>query len=390
MPMFFKLICKNIKHYKYRFVFIFLITLMVNFVVLTGHTFVNEMQAGINEARNRLGADLVLLPKTAENVDAESVLFHGTPSTLVMDDITSEIAKLKTVDVCAGRLYLASLSGQSCCDGSVQLIATDISKDFLLSPYMDTKELNDNEIVLGHKFNANPGDTVKYFGRTFTVKEVLTKSNTGIDESGFITLSMAKEIINDPMYKDKYFSAFSDNSTSMIFIRTSDAKLTNNVIKSVYGNKVSIYVPDKKIADYTKSMGILSNTVKLMNAALVIVGVFAILCITLISTETRRNEYGSLILLGFKPVCCYLNFVTEYVIISVIASACATIMHFIANAMWIDQISQALSIPVLNVNAVPAILATAIITMIINALASAISLIKISMTSPSVLIKEAS
>lgn len=388
--MFFTLVYKNIKHYKYRFIFIFLITLVVNFVVLTGHSFISEMQAGINEARNRLGADLVLLPKSAKDIDAESVLFHGTPSTLTMDDITDEISKIQTVNACISRLYLASLAGQSCCDGSVQLIATDITNDFLLSPYMKSKSLSDNEIILGSKFNAKPGDTVKYFGREFTVKEILTKSNTGVDESGFVTMSTARDIMSDPEYKDEYFSAFFDNSTSMIFVRTSDAKLTNNVIKSMYGDKVSIYVPDKKIADYTKSMMILSGAISFMNIALVAVGVFAVFCITLISTETRRNEYGSLILLGFKPVRCYLSFVTEHVIIGLCASLCATVMYSMANALWLERISETLSVPVLNTNAFPMILVTITVTAAISASASAISLIKISMTSPSVLIKEAS
>ena len=385
------LITKNIKRYRYRYAFIFLITFIINLSLFAGNSFVQEVKTGIDTVRNRLGADIVLLPGDIDDSDvkAEEILFHGCPSTFAMEDITADIEGINAVTECVSRLYLASLGGQSCCDGSIQLIATDISKDFLLNPYTKVKTLNDNEIILGSRSNVEIGGIVKYFGREFVVKDKLSKTNTGIDESGFISFNAAHLITDDPKYKHTYFDDFTDNSISMIFIKTDDPHLTNDVIKSRFGKKVSVYVPDKKIADYTRSMLILSKSIGLLNVSLMIVGILSILCITLVSTETRRNEFGSMILMGYKPMHCFAYFTSEHVIVTTFASMCALIIHLLTNNLSTLYISRLFNVPVIKGNQWALIVIVFVLTVIFTMSATTISTMKMNETSPAKLIKEA-
>ncbi len=383
--MFFKLIFNNIKRFAFRYTFIFLIAFIVSLSVSFTYTFISEMRAGISVVKNRLGADLVVLPKNAESVDVESVLFNGTPVTYNMPSLN--LTDVPQIENYVKRLYLATLDGQSCCDGSIQLIATDIADDFLLSPYITTKTLADNEIILGHRFNVTPGTTVKYFGREFTVKERMEKTNTGLDLSGFISYTAAASIINDPNYSD-IFSDFTDTSVSMIFIKSFNPKLTNNVIKSKYGDIASVYVPDKKIADYTKSLFVLQKSLNVINISLIIVGILSLLSITSISVETRRNEFGSVMLLGYKVKHCYLYFTVEHLIVTFTAWLVSILSLILIKPIIGQSISKTLDVPMVNTKDLTPLIMLGFMTLAVI-ISTFLSILKITKTDPATLIKEA-
>ena len=86
---------------------------------------------------DRLGADIVVVPEGSE-AKIESALLMGVPARFWMpEDNLNKIAAIPGVDVVSPQLYLATLTGASCCSVSdMFMIAYDPATDFTIQPWL--------------------------------------------------------------------------------------------------------------------------------------------------------------------------------------------------------------------------------------------------------------
>lgn len=336
---------KNIKHHRFRYVFIFLIALFVNLLIFSSLIITKQAQNGIQTAKNRLGADLVVTAQT-DNADitAEDILFNGIPSTVRLNkDIETKVRNIKDSHITdmVSRLYVSTLSGMSCCDGQIQLIATDIGKDFLLSAFISTDKLKTDEIIMGSRLGVTVGDTVQYFGREFKVVEVVEKTNTGMDISGFISFETANEIMTDDKYRMEYFSDWKDGDISMLFISSDNPKITNNILKSILGNSVSVYAVDKKISEYVGSVGLIDKIITILTIFLIIIGFISLSALSITGTALRKNEVGCYLLIGMNKKKIYRLFIAEQMLVVLMGTFIAIIISVLCTtnfSMWIEKL----------------------------------------------------
>ena len=285
------LIKHNILHYRLQYRLIRRIITVATFVSVLALGFCMNRKTELEKARNALGADIVVLPEGTDT--DESVLYGGSPVTLKLDASVGEIVKdMDGVSECTERLYLASLEGASCCDACVQVVGVE-EGDFLLKGLTD-ETVSRGAVIVGSRLGLSEGDSVRYFGREFTVTDVLEKSGTGTDLSVYIDISTAQEIVRD--YPEL---GISDTDISAVFIRTDNAKAVNGMIKSRFGNSVTVAVPDKKTAQYTQEVSLVQSMSFFM-----VISVMVISCISLgglfyIHTMHRKTETGSYRLIGF-------------------------------------------------------------------------------------------
>ena len=113
--------------------------------------------------------------------------------------IAFSIFRVKLLESSLFSIKISSISSLVNC-----IFSNTFSNDFLVATVVDSKELGQNEIILGSKFAANVGEKVKYYGREFVVKEKIEKTGTGYDISGFISYESAKSIMEDKQYEDLY------------------------------------------------------------------------------------------------------------------------------------------------------------------------------------------
>lgn len=340
---------KNIRHQKFRYVFIFLIALFTNLLIFSSLIITKQARDGIQTAKNRLGADLVVTGGTdGSDVTAEDILFNGVPSTVRLDrDIEDKIRNIRDSHITdmVSRLYVSTLSGMSCCDGQIQLIATDIGNDFLLSAFISTDRLEADEIVMGSRLGVSEGDTVQYFGREFRVVEVIEKTNTGMDTSGFISFETARGIMEDERYRDGYFPDWKDGDISMLFISSDNPKVTNNIIKSVLGNEVTVYAVDKKISEYTGSVGIIDKITAVLTVFLIIIGFISLSALSVTGTALRKNEVGCYLVIGMDKKRIYRLFISEQVIVVLSGTFLAILLSVLCTTDFGTWIEQLLNLP---------------------------------------------
>ena len=281
----------NILHYRLQYRLIRRIIMVATFVSVLALGFCMNRKTELKKARNALGADIVVLPEGTD-ID-ESVLYGGSPVTLKLDTSVGEIVKdMDGVSECTERLYLASLEGASCCDACVQVVGTSAG-DFLLKGLTD-ETVSRGTIIVGSRLGLSEGDTVKYFGRKFTVTDVLEKSGTGTDLSVYIDMSTAREILED--YPEL---GICDTDISAVFIRTDNAKAVNGMIKSRFGNSVTVAVPDKKTAQYTREVSLVQSMSFFMVLSVMVISCISLGGLFYIHTMHRKTETGSYRLIGF-------------------------------------------------------------------------------------------
>ena len=192
------LIWNNIIRRKNQSVLTVLITLMTVFIfVLVLGVFVT-MKQGLDLSKERLGADVVILPEEA-NVDGYELLFTANPENVYMDaSLLDEIAAMEGVAAVSPQFYSQTVDG-SCCDFGyeMRIIGFDQNTDFILEPYMYLQEfdvLQSNEVILGGNFTDYVGKKTGILGRQFLVVGELYPTGTGMDDTIFMTIEMARAL----------------------------------------------------------------------------------------------------------------------------------------------------------------------------------------------------
>ncbi|MCE5287032.1 MAG: ABC transporter permease [Pelosinus sp.] len=162
---------------------------------------------GLEKARQRLGADILVVPSGA-SVDPGEVLYGGAPSNIYMkNELEQEVANLKGVKRVTAQFFTQSLD-EDCCDLGVALrmIGYDPKTDWLVQPWLENvskRELVDNEVIIGSGVTAAKGNNLTILGKEFHVVAVMEPSGTGLDRSILTSISTArKTAANSPLLKN--------------------------------------------------------------------------------------------------------------------------------------------------------------------------------------------
>ena len=188
----------NLKRRMSRTISLMLIVAFFSFIMFGGSILTTNMKNGTDSISARLGADLMLVPRNADN-QFEGALLRGEPSSFYFDaSLLSEIRKLPDVASATGQLFISSLDA-SCCTSKVQLIGFDPDSDFAIRPWLSLqsikKELADNEVLVGRMIIGKVGDEVSFYDKSFRVAGRLEKTGMGFDTSVFMNLEAAGELL---------------------------------------------------------------------------------------------------------------------------------------------------------------------------------------------------
>lgn len=143
--------------------------LIISFAYMSCQSFMESMQDGIKNTKERVGADLILVPKDYSS-SIENALFQGYPCTVYFEPIWEEEAEqVGGVEKVTTQVFLATLNAE-CCDNAVQLVGFDATTDYIIGPWLEQAlghTLRENQIVVGASLQQEKGDKVKYYGTEF-------------------------------------------------------------------------------------------------------------------------------------------------------------------------------------------------------------------------------
>jgi putative ABC transport system permease protein len=155
------------------------------------------IQSGLTTSLDRLGADLVVVPREA-TVNLSSALLTVEPNHYRLDaSTTEEVAHLPGVQVAAPQQYFTLPTGGDS-HGDEDLIAFDPARDFTVLPWLAEKldrPPRRGDVIVGGRRAEPVGGEVRLFGRAFPVYGRLALTGVGPFERGmFVSFDTVRDV----------------------------------------------------------------------------------------------------------------------------------------------------------------------------------------------------
>ena len=117
---------KNLLRKPARTAALILLTAFLAMSVFGGSVIVLSLRQGLNSLEARLGADIIVLPSSAQSkVSFEKMLLQGTVGAFYMDaENLDKVRSAPGVETAAPQTFLASLKAD-CCSVKIQVIGLD-------------------------------------------------------------------------------------------------------------------------------------------------------------------------------------------------------------------------------------------------------------------------
>ena len=282
------------------FVFVLAVALFL------GTVLASSMRAGLDKTVNRLGADVMVVPKEYER-DMADALFLGEMHDFTFDrDWIAPITQIDGIAAVSPQLYMESLAA-SCCSAQTQLIAFDPDTDFIITSWLADDDIpmpKRGEMIIGHDIEPETPGEIDFFDQPYKVVGQLEKTGTNYDVCVFMTYETAQDI----MSSDKWYEVFRENPDASQLISSLTIRTEEGVDPKDVARTINFHLADNcPIAAYTTN-GIMSgamdtvvsmtgySTVLLVMIGLLVVA--ALVCIFTITINERAREFGILAALG--------------------------------------------------------------------------------------------
>lgn len=342
------------KKYRYRN-----IATIICFVFVAANIFVaNYLVTGVSNSlkvgQDRLGADIMVVSENATS-NTEAFLLTGQPSTFyISNSCLSSIAQITGVSTVSPQLYIASLSGASCCSegASVQLIGFDPSTDFTVTPWLTSslgRALNHNEVIVGSGISSKVGAHVTFYGHIFTIAGKLDTTGMGLDYCVFMTLSDAYEMAAKSAENAVKTLDIESGQISVVLVRLDQNANLTKVRLDIQNNTGTI----QTITSNNLMQGVnskLESTTSLLYITTALVTIISIPLIAVISSmvaNERRKEIGLLRAMGGSKKFVFKLVFIESLFLAVVGGIIGVLISFVGLFSFQNLIAMTLKIPFL-------------------------------------------
>ena len=314
-----------------------------------------KISTGTQLAADRLGADILFVPYGYEK-SVQSSLLRGEPSSFYMDrGLVGELRGEKGVLRVTEQLFLATLKA-SCCSYPVQIIGFNPKTDFVVTPWMNqslNRAMNENEVVAGCKISGNPGETIRLFGREFSIAAKLDPTGMGFDTSVFMEVDRARRLLLDselglllriPEGLDK--STF----ISSVLVKAEPGTDVTSLVNGLSEKYAIRYNLDfTAIADMISSisskLSVFASVFRMFSAAVWVLAVMILAFVFTIILQERKKEFGILRIVGASKGHVRRLFVGEALLTSCMGAFCGVVLAALALGLFHTYIDVTLNLP---------------------------------------------
>jgi putative ABC transport system permease protein len=350
----YRLAFKNISGNSFRSGVVVLCALLVAAFTLTTTLLMRGAESSLRLAIDRLGADIVVVPAGSE-AKIESALLMGVPANFWMpQDNVNKIAAIPGVETVSPQLYLATLTGASCCSVSdMFIIAYDPKTDFTIQPWLQKKlgtGLRLGEVVAGDYIFATEGDqNIKVYGYLVTLKANLEPTGTGLDQSMFLTFDTAYDIARKSVTQAEKPLEIPPDSISAVMVKASpgsDLYAISAKIMQDVPNVTPIQSSDMFQSYRVQMTGLLKTILLIMGItwglSIVLIGlVFSM------AANERRKELGVIRAIGATRRFIFQSLLLEASFLAILGGSLGIILTVLSIYLFQRLISVSLGIPFL-------------------------------------------
>lgn len=342
------------------------IAFMATFALTASMIVVTSLEDGVRLSRERLGADVMVLPAGASG-NASEVLFCAEPVNVYLPASAVEAVVATEGVAAATPQFFTQTVDQSCCSvvGVTRVVGIDAATDFVLAPWIvgdatggadagasstETRDfgLGDDGILLGSAAPPIEGGQASILGSVFHVAGTLAPTGTSVDETIFMDIDAARTIAAaSPYLESVWGDADPFDAVSCLMVKAADGadidQLCQALVDAVPGS-VAVRTADmvsgasSQLA-VVETMAVAFLVVLVVLAALALAGRFSALA------ASRMRELGLLRTMGMgrgRVVGC---FACEIGLVTLVAAVAAVVVACLVAASVVGMFHSEFNMP---------------------------------------------
>lgn len=389
---------KNISGNGLRSWVVALTALIVAAFALFGTLLLRGAATSLELAADRLGADIIVVPESAQTA-MEGALLMGAPASFWMpQERVTELAAIPGVDAISPQVYLATLVGASCCSASEMfMVAYDPRSDFTVRPWLEKRlpaGLGVGDVIGGDYISATEGkDGILVYGTRVTLKGNLEPTGTGLDQTLFFTMDTAQQLAVSSFVQAEKPLVIPQGQVSAAMIKLAPGADTEKVAVDILRNVPGVFpIQSANLFQSSRAqLKSLLNTVVLMLALIWPLAILLIGMVYLMAANERRRELGMLRALGATRRFIARSLLAEAGMLAFIGAAVGLFLAALAIYLFRRLIMTSLGVPFLLPS--PGALALQVgagllLAMVSVFLAALLPAIKVSRQDPAVAMRE--
>ncbi len=309
-------------------------------------------QDSLHLALERLGADIVVVPRGAES-GMEGALLMGTPARAWMPGAyAARIAAVPGVAAASPQLYLESLADASCCSASSMFVlAYDPRTDFTVTPWLRDRlgtRSGLGQAVGGASVFVPPGG-LRLYGYHLDLRGNLEPTGTNLDQSLFVTFETAYDMARLSSSRAERPLVIPKGKISAVMVklqRGADARMAAwNIMKAAPGT-TPVMGPALFGAYRTQIDGLLRGLLLILTMTLALALLLLALVYSMAAHE-RRRQMGVLRALGATRSTVLLAFLTEAGILALVGGVAGAALAATGVFLFRGLLVQSLGFPFL-------------------------------------------
>jgi putative ABC transport system permease protein len=369
---------------------------MASFAIIAGTLFsaqylMSGAQQSLENGLDRMGADIMVVPKEY-SAATETVLLTGQPNSFFFKDTGFEqIALVPGVAKASPEIFIATLYGQSCCAGPVQIIAIDPARDFTIATWLKENpgvKMGKDDIIVGSAITGDIGSDLLFYGHSFHIVGRLDRTGLmGVDMAVFTRFEDARTMADESGTKAVRKLTLPEGMVSAVLVRVAPGASPDAVAAEIRGKVpgTKTITPSGLLGTIAGQMGTIITILYGATIAVTVVSVPLLAFIAGMVARERKKEIAVLRALGATRSFVLRLVLAESVTLAILGALTGIGAAVLVLVAFQDFVAFSLKIP-FTVPSAMAILADAsgaiMIPVIISGIASLYPAVLISRSEP--------
>lgn len=354
---------ENLKYKSLRTISLVIVAACLSAVFFGGALISMNLSRGLESMRERLGADIMVIPQGTHN-KAEALLTNGGSSTFYFtNNIEDLVRKAKGVKKASVQTYISSLSA-GCCAEKLQIIGFDPDSDFVIGPWIYSQHkntLHKGEMIAGANVVVSYENTVRLYGHYWPVVAQLAKTGTSLDNSVFVNMQTVPQVVE---YSSKVGHAavpkeYANKAISAVLVKLdkgySAQKVADNIRKTSGLKGIGIVFPGGVTATTKDNLSIVIRSISIVIGILWIITVIIMVAVFASSINERKKECASLRIMGVTRSRLVKLMMKESFIIGLLGGIIGVSFASLILFPYSSLISKQMQLPYLEITAAPVI-----------------------------------
>ena len=372
--------------------------LLVAAMVLTTVVISRGGQDSLRLARQRLGADVVVVPRGSVTAVEGALLLGNATNTYMPRAVVDKVRAVPGVAQASPQLYLTSMANSSCCSvSSMFMFAFDPTTDFTIEPWLKQKlghDLQEGQAVGGADvFVPDGADKIKLYGYDFDLVGNLERTGTNLDQTLFMTFptAFAMQQVSQTAAK-MALPTLSDTASSVL------VKVDEGADRTAVAKAITAAVPEVEAVPSVQMFSSYGDQISgVLRTLIVIVVLTVVLSLTLMavvfwmSVHERSRQIGVLRALGATQRYVLLAYMTEAALLSLAGGLAGVVLAAVVIYFFHDLLVSALGFTILLPSVLSLIVLVVVgllVALVVSAAAAFVPALQASRQEPAVSMRE--